>query len=71
VPDQHNGRSIYKPIETMYLHGDSIGYGWGAVLNANPNIQASGFWNDDDRQQHIIWKELRAVRLAVKSILPS
>jgi hypothetical protein len=27
VPDQHNGRSIYKPIETSYLHADSSGYG--------------------------------------------
>jgi hypothetical protein len=23
VPNQHNGRSIYKPIETAYLHADS------------------------------------------------
>jgi hypothetical protein len=35
VPDQHNGRSIYKPIETAYLHADSSGYGWGPVLNDN------------------------------------
>jgi hypothetical protein len=27
VPDHHNGRSIYKPIETAYLHADSSGYG--------------------------------------------
>jgi hypothetical protein len=36
VPDQHNGRFVYKPIETAYLHADSSGYGWGAVLNDNP-----------------------------------
>jgi hypothetical protein len=35
VPDQHNGRSIYKPIEAAYLHADSSGYAWGAVLNNN------------------------------------
>jgi hypothetical protein len=35
VPDHHNGRSIYMPIETAYLHADSSGYGWGAVLNDN------------------------------------
>jgi len=70
VPNQHNGRSIYKPIETAYLHADSSGYGWGAVLNDNPAYQARGFWYDDDRQQHITWKELRAVRLAIESFLP-
>jgi hypothetical protein len=28
VPTQHNGWSIYKPIETAYLHADSSDYGW-------------------------------------------
>jgi hypothetical protein len=70
VPDQHSGRSIYKPIETAYLHADSSGYGWGAVLNYNPAYKARGFWYDNDRQQHITWKELRAVRLAIDSFLP-
>jgi hypothetical protein len=37
--------SIYKPIETTYLHADSNDYGWGAVLNYNPNYQARGFSN--------------------------
>jgi hypothetical protein len=50
VPNQHNGRSIYKPIETVYLHADSNGYGWGAVLNDNRAYQARGLWYDDDRQ---------------------
>jgi hypothetical protein len=70
VPDQHNGRSIYKPIEAAYLHADSSDYGWGAVLNDNPAYQARGFWYDDDRQQHITWKELRAIRLMIESFLP-
>jgi hypothetical protein len=42
-PTQNNCRSIYKPIETAYLHADSSDYGWGAVLNDNPNFQARGF----------------------------
>jgi hypothetical protein len=70
LPDQRNGRSIYKPIETAYLHADSSGYGWGAVLNDNPPHQARGFWYDDGQHQHITWKELRAVRLAIESFLP-
>jgi hypothetical protein len=43
VPDQHNGRSIYKPIEMEYLHADSNGYGWVAVLNDNPNSRRAVF----------------------------
>jgi hypothetical protein len=70
IPDQHNGRSIYKPIETAYLYADSSGYRWGAILNNNPAYQARDFWYDDDRRQHITWKELRAVRLAIESFLP-
>jgi hypothetical protein len=66
-PDHHNGRSIYKSIETAYLHADSIGYIWGAVLNDNPCYKARGFTYDDDRHQHISWKELRAVRLVIES----
>jgi hypothetical protein len=37
------------------------------VLSENPAFQARGFWYDDDRHQHITWKELRAVRLAILS----
>jgi hypothetical protein len=43
MPDKHNGRSIYKLIETAYLNADSSGYGWGAVLNDNHAYQARGF----------------------------
>jgi hypothetical protein len=67
VSTQHNGRSIYKPIETAYLHADSSDYEWGAVLNEDANYQARGFWSAPDRLQHITWKELRAVRHAVES----
>eukprot|EP00873_Tetraselmis_striata_P036056 jgi/Tetstr1/456320/TSEL_004100.t1 len=70
VPAQHNGRSMYKPVETAYLHADSSSYGWGAVLNNNSAYQARGFWYEDDRSHHITWKELRAVRHAVESFLP-
>jgi riboflavin biosynthesis pyrimidine reductase len=42
-----------------YPQADSIGVGWGTVLNENPAFQARGFWHDDDRYQHITWKERR------------
>jgi hypothetical protein len=40
------------------------------VSKDNHAYQARGFWYDDDRHQHIILKELRAVRLAIESFLP-
>jgi hypothetical protein len=60
-PTQHNGRSIYKPIETAFLHADSSAYGWGTVLNYKPQYQAHDFWYGEDRFQHITWKELTTV----------
>jgi hypothetical protein len=33
VPEKHNGAPIFKPVESSYLHCDSSGFGWGAVLN--------------------------------------
>lgn len=67
IPSQHNGRSIFKPVETAYLHCDSSSFGWGAVLNGVH--EARGFWTGSDRLQHITLKELKAVRLAVLSFL--
>jgi hypothetical protein len=40
----------------------------GAVLNGR--LEARGFWGPEDEQQHIAWKEMKAVRLAVLSFLP-
>eukprot|EP00873_Tetraselmis_striata_P044241 jgi/Tetstr1/464505/TSEL_009263.t1 len=65
VPTQANGRPIHCPVETAYMHCDSSGYGWGAVLNGR--LEARGFWGAADERQHITWKELKAVRLAVES----
>lgn len=48
VPSANNGRSIFSPIETAYLHCDSSGYGWGAVLNEQ--LEARGFWSATDQQ---------------------
>jgi hypothetical protein len=62
VPNQNNGRSIYKPIETACLHADSSDYGWGVFLNSDANYQARGFKSATDILHHITWKELQAVR---------
>lgn len=68
VPARHNGRPIFGPVETSYLHVDSSGYAWGAVLN--DRVEAKGVWITPDREQHITYKELKAVRLAILSFLP-
>jgi hypothetical protein len=62
--------SIYKPIETAYLHVDSSNCIWGAVSNDNPNYQVRGFGDARDRHQHITWKELRGFRHAIESFFP-
>ncbi len=41
VPTHHNGAPIWKPVENAYIHCDSSGYGWGAVLNNC--VEARGF----------------------------
>jgi hypothetical protein len=68
VPSHSNGKPIHKPIETAYLHTDSSGYGWGAVLNEH--VEARGFWSKEDEPHHITLKELKVVRQAVESFLP-
>ena len=68
VPSQQNGRPIWRAVETAYIHVDSSDFGWGAVLD--DHHQARGFWGLQDRNQHITFKELKAVRYAVESFLP-
>ena len=68
VPRQQNGRPIFSPVDTAYIHCDSSSYGWGAVLN--DDVTAKGIWTTPDREEHITYKELKAVRFAVQSFLP-
>eukprot|EP00873_Tetraselmis_striata_P033248 jgi/Tetstr1/453512/TSEL_040481.t1 len=68
VPTQSNGRPIHRHVETAYVHCDSSGYGWGAVLNGR--LETRGIWWAANERRHITWKELKAVRLAVESFLP-
>jgi len=55
VPGCKNGAPIWKLIENAYLHCDSSGYGWGAVLN--DCVEARGFWGIPDLMEHIAFKE--------------
>eukprot|EP00873_Tetraselmis_striata_P010843 jgi/Tetstr1/431107/TSEL_020823.t1 len=67
VPNHSNGRSIYKSVETAYVHVDSSGHGWGAVLNET--TKARGFRYDGECELHITYKELKAVRYSVLAFL--
>jgi hypothetical protein len=42
VPNHANSKNIHRPVEPAYIHCDSSGYGWGAVLNGR--LEARGFW---------------------------
>lgn len=55
-------------METAYHHIDSLEYGGSGVLNGM--LEARGFWGSAEERQHITWKGLKAVRLAVESLLP-
>ena len=68
VLKHHNGASIWKPIENAYIHYDSSSCRWGAVLNNC--VEARGFWAMPDLDEHIAFKELKAVRCAIKAFLP-
>jgi hypothetical protein len=68
APNQSNGKPIHKQVETAYLHTDSLGYGWGMVLSEH--LEARRFGSAEDEQLHTNWKELKAVRHAVESLLP-
>ena len=68
MPSKHNGAQIWKPLETTYLHCDSSSFGWGAVLN--DCSEARGFWSAPDTDQHITYKEFKAVTCAIQSFLP-
>ena len=59
---------MWKSIENAYNHCDSRGYGWGAVLN--DHVEARGFWSTNDPEEHITYKEMKAVRCAIKSFIP-
>jgi hypothetical protein len=50
------------------VHCDSLGYGLGEVLIQQ--LEARGFHSATYQQQHITWKDLKTVRLAVLPFLP-
>jgi ribonuclease HI len=53
-------------VEIPNLHTDN--YGWGAVLSSHKD--ASGILSECGEAIHNNWKELKAVRLAVKTFFP-
>eukprot|EP00873_Tetraselmis_striata_P029106 jgi/Tetstr1/449370/TSEL_003881.t1 len=67
----HNGQHPGVDIDTATGHfmPSRSGYGWGGAV-LNDHLEARAFGRPGDERQHITCKELKAVRLAVESILP-
>ena len=61
----------FKPIvrgdPLVVIHSDSSMSGWGGVNNTN-GCKIEGVWNDNERNEHINYLELKAAFLTIKSL---
>ena len=62
----HVGRDIWLRPDSAVGYVDAGPRGWGGVLSRPPYPPAAGFWTAAEAEQHITWRELRAVRLFVE-----
>ena len=67
IPQKHCSAPIHVGPAAVHLSVDASGHSWGAVLQGR---QAHGAWSASELPEHINWKELRAVRMALLSFLP-
>lgn len=68
-----NGMHIWPPPTSRTLWADASGEtGWGAKLQwAGKTLETHGYWKPGkELDQHITWKELRTLRLALVALLP-
>ena len=63
-----NGRKLKNPLPQVILETDASKSGWGAVSGRNA---VSGKWSLEESQLHINLLELRAARLALKTLCKS
>ncbi len=63
------GVPMHDPKPQLHLYTDSSLYGWGAHLEPQGTV-SQGIWPPDQAQLHINRLELRAVSLAIHSLLP-
>ena len=68
MSEKHNGAPFFYTVETTYLHCNSNGFGYGVALN--DCIETRGFRSGEDKGKHVTFKEMKAVRFAIKSFLP-
>jgi hypothetical protein len=57
-----NGKKVHRSVETSHIHCDSLGYGWGAVLNEK--LESRSFGGQANETHHITWKDVKGVRVA-------
>lgn len=68
--DGWNGRSFKKaPQELLQLTTDASAKSWGGMIVDSP-YKAQGFWDQQTAQLHSNAKEMLAVLLTIKSLLP-
>jgi hypothetical protein len=68
-----NGMPIWPPSTSRTLWADASGEtGWGARLQwAGKTLHTQGYWRPGpEASQHITWKELKTLRLALTALLP-
>ncbi len=59
-----NGAPCCKPPVDVQIITDSSGYGYGALCG---DLEVSGLWNYTDSCEHINFKELKAILIAIQS----
>lgn len=70
-PKRWNGAQIWDPPATRVVVSDASDVGWGAIVSAGAQrLQFQGKWSPGWQRQHIMVRELGAVRLAVRAALP-
>ncbi len=59
-----NGAPCCKPPVDVQIITDSSGFGYGAICG---DLEVSGLWDYTDSQEHINFKELKAILVAIQS----
>jgi hypothetical protein len=64
-----HGRAIWQEPVAAVLYTDASDFGWGGLITSPLEVPARGFWSPEECTEHITWKELRAVRYSILSLL--
>jgi len=69
--DHVNGREIWhSPSAVRVVYSDASDTGYGGFSVENGCYVAYGAWRAEERSKSSTWRELRAVRMVLESLLP-